>query len=286
MSFMSVRAEQFCRLRCRDLLHKCKICCHGTKEVVYRIGKCYNKYIMGIRLFGSRIMKLFKSLFIALTIALFLTPVVSSASPSESENGLIYTLNDNGEATVIGYSVSTTSLHIPSEIDGYPVIYISERAFYSNQYITSVTIDEGVKQIGAGAFSYCPNLLRISLPSSITEIPENAFEGCAALRSAVLTDGIESIGSGAFSGCITLRSIKVPASISYIGTEAFQGCEKLILDCSDNGYAKQYARDNHIPTSFFGSWSFTALLLAAASVIPSVIIIIIVKKRKSKAEHI
>ncbi|EIC03172.1 leucine-rich repeat domain-containing protein, partial [Treponema saccharophilum] len=48
---------------------------------------------------------------------------------------------------------------------------------------TSVTIPEGVTEIGKQAFWFCESLSSVVIPSSVTEIGKQAFEGCESLSS-------------------------------------------------------------------------------------------------------
>ncbi|MDE6349851.1 MAG: leucine-rich repeat domain-containing protein [Treponemataceae bacterium] len=64
--------------------------------------------------------------------------------------------------------------------------------------VTTVTITEGVKHIGNGAFQMCKTLTKVEIPTSM-----------------------ESIGNGAFYECSGLTEIKIPASVKTIGKEAF-----------------------------------------------------------------
>ena len=59
------------------------------------------------------------------------------------------------------YSGSESSVRIPAEIDGHPVISIGKNAFKTNTTISSV-----------------------SFPGSVVSIEENAFNGCSNLKSA------------------------------------------------------------------------------------------------------
>ena len=65
----------------------------------------------------------------------------------------------NGDTVVIyGYSGSSTSVSIPTTINGKTVSGISENAFRSNTTITSVFIPTCIEYIGSGAFVGCTNL--------------------------------------------------------------------------------------------------------------------------------
>lgn len=77
-----------------------------------------------------------------------------------------------------------------------------------------ITIPEGVKVIGEGAFAdYYYDDLDYAILPQVTDI--------------VISEGVTEIQSGAFYGCTKLKSIKLPDTINSIGDEAFFGCEVL-----------------------------------------------------------
>ena len=58
---------------------------------------------------------------------------------------------------------------------------IGERAFYSCESLTSITIPESVTSIGDYAFTMCTSLTSITIPASVTSIGEEAFRDCTGL---------------------------------------------------------------------------------------------------------
>lgn len=54
--------------------------------------------------------------------------------------------------------------------------------------IQTVTIANGVTNIGSKAFINCSNLTSVSIPPSVTKIGVDAFYGCAAIESVYITD--------------------------------------------------------------------------------------------------
>lgn len=52
--------------------------------------------------------------------------------------------------------------------------------------ITSISIPNGITEIGADCFANCENLKEISIPSSVTYIGGDAFENCPNLESIIL----------------------------------------------------------------------------------------------------
>ena len=124
------------------------------------------------------------------------------------------------------YVGSDTSVVIPTEIDGYPVVSIGNDAF-KDSLIESVTIPEGICSLGNWTFSSCSNLTSISLPKSVIQINDYTFYDCNHLESITLSDNIKYIGLNAFKDCTSLKSIELPSKISSINEYTFDGCKSL-----------------------------------------------------------
>ena len=75
---------------------------------------------------------------------------------------------------------------IPAEIDGQPVVAITDEAFAGNAAITYVAIPTNVTELAEGIFAGCTGLLGVSIPRSVTNIAENAFAGCVGLTDVSL----------------------------------------------------------------------------------------------------
>lgn len=76
------------------------------------------------------------------------------------QNGISYSIDEEKEsAEAVGYDRSSSYVTIPSTItvDGksYTVVSIGEKAFWKNDKLQSVTIEDGVLDIKMGAFYYC-----------------------------------------------------------------------------------------------------------------------------------
>ncbi len=115
---------------------------------------------------------------------------------------------------------------------------------------TSVTITEGIVEIGSYAFYNCKDLT-LSVPSSVTAIGDwalynckakitfaegceisslglSSFRDCTALTSITLAEGLTAIPENAFSGCASPTNITVPASVTTVGENAFYDCKSTI----------------------------------------------------------
>ena len=107
-------------------------------------------------------------------------------------------------------------------------IKIRGSSFYNMRGLISVHINEGVYELGTGAFSGCASLKSISIPESVTTIGKEAFQGCEALTGIVLGSKVTEIKTATFKGCKNLKSIVVcNKDITSIASDAFSGCEKL-----------------------------------------------------------
>lgn len=104
---------------------------------------------------------------------------------------------------------------------------IGARAFSWNKEILKIEIPDGVEIIENGAFSGCIGLAQVRIPASVRKIEDSAFEQCYALSSVILPEKIEQIGNYAFANCGELRNIVVPDGVKEIGEGAFECCDKL-----------------------------------------------------------
>mgnify|MGYP004522721443 FL=1 len=134
-------------------------------------------------------------LFVLLPSFLFGTEVV--------QNGISYSIDEEKKtAEAIGYDQSSSYVTIPSTItvDGksYAVVSIGEKAFWDNDKLQSVTIEDGVLDIKMGAFYYCRYLRSVKLPATL-----------------------KSVGSFAFWKSLSLSTIYIPASLTDLNAEAF-----------------------------------------------------------------
>lgn len=88
---------------------------------------------------------------------------------------------------------------IPNEVDGFTV-----------------------SNIRGAAFSNCPNITKVNLPSSIEELGTGAFYGCTSLASIAL-DNVKRLGGQAFLYCPSLSKVTGINNLEYIGRYAFSG---------------------------------------------------------------
>lgn len=123
------------------------------------------------------------------------------------------------KAVVYGFADSV----IPS--DG-SVIAIAANAFAGIE-LTSATIPDGIKTIGANAFKGCTKLNSLSLPDSVKSIGPSAFKYCKALESITIPQNVTALGTEAFAECTLLTEINFNAeSDSLTCNSAFDSAGK------------------------------------------------------------
>ncbi|MBQ7538969.1 MAG: leucine-rich repeat protein [Treponema sp.] len=92
---------------------------------------------------------------------------------------------------------------------------------------STITISDGVENIGAYAFSGCTQLSTINIPDSVTSIGNSTFSGCTSLKEITIPDSVTSISQYAFYGCSSLTAITIPKQVTFINGFAFAGCSSL-----------------------------------------------------------
>lgn len=134
------------------------------------------------------------------------------------------------------------------------VTEVGDWAFGGCEALTSVSLSDGLKTIGEGAFSRC-EFTDVTIPASVTSIGTYAFDNCGSLQNITISEGsrnysdidgvlytldhkevlkfpegrtetyeipngVKSIGVAAFRGCGDYQ-IVVPKSVKYIENRAF-----------------------------------------------------------------
>ena len=151
--------------------------------------------------------------------------VFSPAASAGTYNGLEYSV-ENGEVTITGFT-GADDVTIPSQIGGYPVTRIGDRAFLYKPSLTSLVIPDSVKTIGELSFSLCKNLKSVTIGNGVTDIGLCAFSEAEALTYLKLGNNLKKIGDMAFSKCSLLTEVDIPDSVESIGKNAFCACPSL-----------------------------------------------------------
>ncbi len=130
--------------------------------------------------------------------------LVNGAVNRIEENGFLFLIDDDGNATILQYTGDPQSAPvIPQTVQGHPVTRIGMGAFKSTTNRGRIVIPEGVVSIADEAFMY----------SSYSEI--------------VLPESLAYIGDFAFFNINYIDTITIPKNVNHIGRWAFYACYRL-----------------------------------------------------------
>lgn len=151
--------------------------------------------------------------------------VTSTSSKDDSVvEETTYKFGISGDEAVLKKVISNQkNIELPSSFEGKPLTRILDYAFSGLTKLESIIIPENVKEIGAGAFNSCTNLINISFPSTLRTIGNYAFANVPYLETLTLPEGLEEIGSAAFSLCENLANISLPSTLKRIEGNVFSG---------------------------------------------------------------
>lgn len=115
---------------------------------------------------------------------------------------------------------------IPDTIDGKDVVTIGEKAFYYDQFTTSVKMGSKVRFIKSQAFYHCDNLSTVEFSDGLQVIYPKAFAYTAKLNSVHLPDSTLAVLEGAFSYS-GVKDLALSNKIKELGNDAFRYCDNL-----------------------------------------------------------
>ena len=91
--------------------------------------------------------------------------------------------------------------------------------------IFEAVVEQGIKNIGAGAFYDCVNLTWVDLPLSVETVGFQAFHNCRSLPNITFQMNVREVGDYAFTFCASLRSLYfLSVEPPEFGMGLFEGC--------------------------------------------------------------
>lgn len=147
----------------------------------------------------------------------------------------IRTIDDVDYAIIVSYSGTGGDIVVPATIGGYNVYRIGKSTTSGSSNVmdntqlsanSTLTLPEGLVEIGKNAFTECRNLTgNLVIPSTVKAIYGKAFYQCQFSGPLILPDGIESIGNNAFGSAAAYQplytTIVIPSSVTSIDEFAF-----------------------------------------------------------------
>ena len=159
-----------------------------------------------------------------------------------------YSLDDDGNATITGYTGNVSALVIPEEIDGHKVIALGDNAFKGKKLLEYVEIPNSVVKIGSYVFANT-SLTDLKLPEKLTYLGDCVLSGNTGVteiaipktltyaghgpfresnvQKAILEKGMTTIPSYLFNQDKTLTQVTIPDTVTKIEGVVFNECKKL-----------------------------------------------------------
>ena len=121
-----------------------------------------------------------------------------------------------------------TSVIVPAELGVIP-----DYMFMNCTSLASVTIEEGITQIGQYAF-YNTALTTVTIPTTVTTIGDAAFMYCASINNVVMPKTVITMGNYLFAYCTALSNFEFEhfeegetVKVQTIGTHFFYNCPNI-----------------------------------------------------------
>lgn len=135
---------------------------------------------------------------------------------------------DGSEVTLIKMTGKGTKASIPGYVryngKSYKVTKITDKAFYKNTKLKTVTIPSTVTEIGNKAFYGCRKLTKVTIPKNVKVIGSKAFYGCKKITKVMVKSAkLNKVGSKAFTGISKKAVIKVPKKKLTAYTKLLKG---------------------------------------------------------------
>ena len=150
-----------------------------------------------------------------------LVAAVAVQAASVTVDGINYTTNNKGEATIAKYTIIKATATTPADT-----------LFYSGEIVIpeTFTIDGTTYTVvatAANSFLDCKNLTKLTLPATCVTIGRNSFKGCSSLKYSPLPATVTNVGTGVFNGCTSLEEVTIFPGWNKPVSEEFANCNGL-----------------------------------------------------------
>ncbi|MBQ3508061.1 MAG: leucine-rich repeat domain-containing protein [Clostridia bacterium] len=164
-----------------------------------------------------------------------------------------YPLPDGTYGVKMGKAEYLEEITIPSHYRGCAVTRILASGFAGATNLMRITIPDTVTVIENGAFQSCKRLERVDMGRGVTTIETSAFDSCTSLRNITLSENLQTIGISAFGDCRSFTEIRIPDHTKRIEAEAFKNCynvESIIIpirveSIGTSAFTGEYKADLH-----------------------------------------
>lgn len=148
------------------------------------------------------------------------------------------TLADNAVTERMFYQTMYKNIKLPPT-----VTTIAREAFLDSRRLRNVTLPTALTSIGSYAFARC-GLTSITIPNGVTEMGDRGLQDCASLVSITLGSGLTTVPDSWAEGCRSLEKLIIGKRVKDISWYNFRAASIKQVDC----YAK-------IPPTWHNSYS-------------------------------
>lgn len=128
-----------------------------------------------------------------------------------TEDGLLKKCEDNGSSITVDEGIRE----------------ICAEAFKNRRALHKIELPESLETIGLESFRGCTNLEQMEIPEQTLRIGESAFRDCTSMKSLVIKNNCIKIGERAFENCATLSDVILPEGLTEIYGGVFNSCKSL-----------------------------------------------------------
>ena len=179
----------------------------------------------------------------------FELPVRNALDETRTYGYYDYVLYDTGDAALVAYAGNESSVTVPAEVDGHPVVTLGEGLFGDHSEIRSIRLPDGLEVVSDFCFYGCSALTDLGYGKKLWSIGVKALDGTAwmaaqsgdfvtingtlveyhgQMKAVVVPEEIRHIGGGAFSMNNDVLSVELAENTYTVGAQAFAFCGSLV----------------------------------------------------------
>lgn len=146
-----------------------------------------------------------------------------------AESGIITFSGDYKEVAPLSFSSAKSTTKrcdcIVSIVQWFSNTFIGKYAFAEQSNIVDITIPDYIYNLPDYMFYKCINLINVNMHDKITKIGSYVFSNCTSLPSITIPEGITKL-SYTFQYCTSLQSFTIPNGVKILNA-TFYGCSNI-----------------------------------------------------------